>query len=436
MTIRSIMLTTVLVAGAAAGGFLAAEYIGNAPDSTRAENSSSSADRVVAYWQAPMDPAYRSDEPGKSPMGMDLIPVYADEDGGDDGEPSIRINPAIVNNIGVRTETVGLSHIAHGVETLGTIMPDEEGRSDIHTRTEGWVEYLAVEAEGETVRQGQLLFEIYAPSLVTAQSEFLQGLKIGRESFTQAGEERLRSLGMSTAQINRLRETGEVRRRVAVYAPHAGTVMDLMVREGMFLKPGDTAMQLADLSQVWLIADVFENQSSDLRTGQKAVMTLAAFPGEEWVGVVDYIYPTAVSDTRTVRVRARFDNADGRLKPNMYAKVTLAGTDAEPVLTIPTSALIRTSNGDRVILALGEGRFRPALVIAGAETRDRVQILSGLAEGERIVTSGQFLIDSEASLEPSLLRLSAPDDMADMDMSGVGEPEMAELADMEMGEDQ
>jgi len=227
-----------------------------------------------------------------------------------------------------------------------------------------------------------------------------------------------------------------VRRRVAVYAPHAGTVMDLMVREGMFLKPADTAMQLADLSQVWLIADVFENQTSDLSIGQKAVMTLAAFPGEEWIGKVDYIYPTAVSDTRTIRVRARFDNGDGRLKPNMYANVTIADSEATPVLTIPASALIRTSRGDRVILALGDGRFRPALVVPGAEARGRVQILSGLNEGERIVTSGQFLLDSEASLEPALLRLSAPDEMADMDMPGVDEPEIEDRTDMDMGEDQ
>ncbi len=415
MTIKSVAFVAFLLAVAAAGGFFSAKYVGGASDRSMMNNGADLSEPEVAYWVAPMDASFRRDEPGMSPMGMELIPVYKDE-GSVEGEPSIRINPAVVNNIGVRTEAVSLSHISHGIDTLGTIMPDEEGRSDIHTRTEGWVERLVVESEGETIKRGDLLFEIYAPSLVTAQSEYLQGLKIGRDSFTLAGEERLRSLGMSTAQISRLRETGEVRRRVAVYAPHAGTVMDLMVREGMFLKPADTAMQLADLSQVWLIADVFESQTSDLSIGQKAVMTLAAYPGEEWVGEVDYIYPTAVSNTRTIRVRTRFDNADGRLKPNMYANVTIADSEAAPVLTIPVSALIRTSKGDRVILALGEGRFRPALVVTGVETRGRIQVLSGLNEGERIVTSGQFLLDSEASLEPALLRLSAPDDMTDMDM--------------------
>jgi len=435
MTFKSIAFVTFLLAVAAAAGFFSAKYLGVASDRSAMNNGADLSEPKVAYWVAPMDASFRRDEPGMSPMGMELIPVYEDEVSMG-GEPSIRINPSVVNNIGVRTEAVSLSHISHGIETLGTIMPDEEGRSDIHTRTEGWVERLAVESEGETVKRGDLLFEIYAPSLVTAQSEYLQGLKIGRESFTLAGEERLRSLGMSTTQISRLRETGEVRRRVAVYAPHAGTVMDLMVREGMFLKPADTAMQLADLSQVWLIADVFENQTSDLSIGQKAVMTLAAYPGEEWIGEVDYIYPTAVSSTRTVQVRTRFDNADGRLKPNMYANVTIAESEADPVLTIPVSALIRTSKGDRVILALGEGRFRPALVVPGAEARGRVEVLSGLDEGERIVTSGQFLLDSEASLEPALLRLSAPEDMADMDMPGDEDSEVDKLTEMAMGEDQ
>ena len=428
MTFHSKIFIGVLIVAAAAGGFFAAQYFAPVAGATPTGNAGTQ-EREIAYWQAPMDPSFRSDKPGKSPMGMDLIPVYADDQGSSD-EPSVRINPAVVNNIGVRTELVMRSHVAHGIETLGTIRPDDELRSDIHTRTEGWVERLYVESEGENVRKGQILFEIYAPSLVTAQSEYLQTVKIGRESFIRAGEERLRSLGMTEGQIKRLRKSGEVKRRVAVYAPHDGFVMDLMVREGMFLKPSNTAMQLADLTHVWLIADVFENQSADLEVGQKAVMTLAAYPGEEWQGVVDYIYPTAVSETRTVRVRARFSNEDGRLKPNMFARVSIMDETTKPVVSIPASALIRTSKGDRVILALGEGRFRPARVVAGTEARGKVEILKGLNSGERIVTSGQFLIDSEASLDPALLRLSAPngDEMGEMDMNMVGEGNMEEGA--------
>jgi len=196
MTFKSILVVGVLVVGAAIGGYFTSQFLGGASGTSLKENTSESSEPKIAYWVAPMDASFRRDEPGLSPMGMELVPVYED-DGGGEGEPSIRINPAVVNNIGVRTETVALNHISHGIDTLGTIMPDEEGRSDIHTRTEGWVERLAVESEGETVRKGELLFEIYAPSLVTAQSEYLQGLKIGRESFTLAGEERLRSLGMS-----------------------------------------------------------------------------------------------------------------------------------------------------------------------------------------------------------------------------------------------
>jgi Cu(I)/Ag(I) efflux system membrane fusion protein len=359
-----------------------------------------------------MDPNYRRNEPGLSPMGMELVPVYEGNlTGSGDGEPALQIDPAIVNNIGVRTELVRRSDLALDIRTVGHVMADEEQVSDVHVRSEGWIERLAVEAEGEAVERGDLLFQIYSPNLVAAQSEYLQAVRLGRPSLLNGATQRLTALGMSEGQIARLRESGSVNRLVAVYAPQSGVVTALKVREGMFIRPSDNTMSLADLSTVWILANVFETQADWVAAGQRAVMTLTAFPGESWEGEVDYVYPTAESRARTISVRLRVLNPGLRLKPNMYADILIEAAPKEDVLIIPQAALIRSSQGDRVILALGNGRFRPAQVRAGIESGDYIEILEGLEENERIVTSSHFLIDSEASFDATLLRLSAANGM-------------------------
>lgn len=390
-------------------------------DHPGAGQSADVGDRKIEYWVAPMDANYRRDKPGKSPMGMELVPVYADDAGENSGQPSIRIDPSVVNNIGVRTQTVMREDFARNIDTVGVIMIDQEARSDIHVRSEGWIEKLNVEAVGETVKRGELLYEIYAPALVAAQSEYVQALKIGRPALTNAAAERLTSLGMAPDQIAELKRTQNVRQRIDIRAPQDGVVMALGVREGMFVKPSDMTMQLANLDAIWIIADIFENEAAWVAKGQTARMTLPALPGDVWDGVVDYVYPTADMMTRTVQVRLRFPNNDGRLKPNMFAKVSVEASPKSAVLTAPQSAIIRTSSGSRVILALGEGRFRPAQVTTGVESGGKVEIIAGLEEGESIVVESQFLIDSEASLNSGLLRLSAPQEieMAPMAMDGM-----------------
>lgn len=417
--------------GAAAFGFIAARLT-QSEQPEMAANSTAVAERQVDYWVAPMDPNFRSDKPGKSPMGMDLIPVYRDRDRAADGiESSLRIDPAIVNNIGVRTSVVHRTDLARRIRTVGNVMADAEQQSDVHVRNEGWIEKLAVETEGETVERGGLLFQIYAPSLVAAQSEYLQTARLGRPALVDAAAERLVALGITQDQINRLHKSGATTRLVGVFAPQSGVVTSLNVREGMFVRPTDTIMSLADLSTVWVLANIFETEVGWVEAGQAATMTVPAFPGDSWKGDVDYVYPTAQADSRTVQVRLRFPNADGRLKPNMYANVGIEAAAERDALTIPQSALIRVSTGDRVILALGNGRFRPAEVTAGIESGEDIQILAGLDAGERVVTSGQFLIDSEASLDAALLRLApmpgdtdsepmAPDAHGAMDMTGTG----------------
>jgi Cu(I)/Ag(I) efflux system membrane fusion protein len=364
------------------------------------------AGREILYWVAPMDPNYRRDKPGKSPMGMDLVPVYADAH--DEPGHVVSIDPAIVQNLGVRTAPVERSRLWRGINTVGYVDYDESKTSHIHLRTEGWIERLDVESEGERVRKGQRLFELYSPALVNAQEEFIQALKIGNTGLEQASRDRLSALGIPEDQIRQLKKDQRARQTIAIYAPQDGVVSTLPVREGMFVKPADRVMSLAELSSVWLLAEVFERQADWVRVGQPAEVRLPYLPARTWEGRVEYIYPSLDPKTRTLKVRLRFDNPEEALKPNMYAHVRIFGGPKENTIVIPLEALIRTGREERVILSLGEGRFESRTVTAGIESGDWVEILSGIDAGDDVVVSGQFLIDSEASLKASMQRMGSP----------------------------
>ena len=365
-------------------------------------------DREILYWVAPMDPNYRREKPGKSPMGMELIPVYVDAAGAADG--TISIAPEVVQNLGVRTARVERSRLWRGIDTVGYVDFDESKLSHIHLRTEGWIENLAVQSEGERVTRGTRLFDLYSPDLVNAQEEFVQALKLGNKGLQQASHDRLVALGIPGNQIEQLKKTRQVQQRISIYAPQDGVVSTLPVRDGMFVKPATRIMSLADLSSVWLLAEVFERQSDWVNVGQSADVYLPYQPGTKWEGRVEYIYPSLDPKTRTLKVRLRFANPDEILKPNMYANVKIYGGPKEDIIVIPVEALIRTGREERVVLALGEGRFASRRVTAGIESGAWIEILDGLAAGETVVTSGQFLIDSEASLKASLQRMGSPAD--------------------------
>lgn len=380
---------------------------------TMTQTTLAAEEKEVLYWVAPMDPNYQRDKPGKSPMGMDLVPVYADPAGGD----AITISPEVIQNLGVRTSKAEISTLWRGIDTVGYVDFDESKLSHIHLRTEGWVENLAVRSEGERVKKGDRLFDFYSPQLVNAQEEFVQALSIGNKGLVTASNERLLALGISKGQINSLRKNRKPRQYISVFAPQDGVVSTLPVREGMFIKPSMKVMSLADLSSVWLLAEIFERQADWVSMGDSAQVKLSYLPGREWEGKVEYIYPSLDPKTRTLKVRLRFDNPDENLKPNMYANVKIYGGAKSNIIVIPMEALIRTGRNERVIVALGEGRFEARTVKAGIESGDWVEIASGLKSGEEVVVSGQFLIDSEASIKASFNRMSKPDETKDREMA-------------------
>jgi len=349
-----------------------------------------------------MDPTYRRDEPGKSPMGMDMVPVYAEEGADSD---AVHISAAVEQSLGVRTNKAGRRSLFRKVEATGYVGFDETRISQINLRTEGWIERLLVKNEGEHVKKGQLLFEIYSPQVVNAQKEYVQAKRRKDAQMLAATEEKLLALGVEQADIRNLAKTSKVTNTMRVLAPQDGTVTSLNVKEGMYVKPATEILSLADLSSVWLQTGVFESQADWVTQGQSAEARLNYMPGEIFSGRVDYVYPVLDAKTRTLQVRLRFDNPGERLKPNMYARVTIFGKSHPGALSIPREALIRGQEVDRVVVALGDGSYTVHEVMSGIESGDWVEIIAGLEAGDEVVTSAQFLIDSEASLAGSIRRL-------------------------------
>lgn len=404
------IIIAVAVVTALAVGFIIGSRVSIGPVETQSSSGQSEQESEILYWIAPMDPNFKSDKPGKSPMGMDLVPVYADSVGAGD---TITINPAVENNIGVRTRVATVRPLWRRVEATGYVGFDETKIAHISLRTQGWIEKLLVQAEGERVSRGDLLFELYSPELVNAQKEYLQAHRRGDERLKLGADEKLRALGMIRTEIAQLERSGKVSENIKVIAPQDGIVSFLGVREGMYVQPNTKTITLADLSSVWLQAEVFESQAEWVARGQAAEAKLDYMPGIVFSGQVDYVYPVLDPVTRTLRVRLKFDNPSEKLKPNMYARVSIYGRLRPNALSIPREALIRAPGRDRLVVALGDGKFQVREVMTGMESGDWVEILAGIAEGEEIVTSAQFLLDSEASIAGSMLRLDSVTDASE-----------------------
>lgn len=364
----------------------------------------SAEEKQPLYWVAPMDPNYRRNKPGKSPMGMDLVPVY-EEAASQGGPGTVKISPDVINNLGVRT-TLAVKRALHSeIQTVGYVQYNEDQLVHIHPRVEGWIETMHVKAEGDPVNQNQPLYSLYSPQLVNAQEELVLALNRNNKKLIRAAEERLLALQMSQQFIENVKRTKEVKQTVTFYTSREGVVDNLNVREGFFVKPGTTLMSIGSLADVWVEAEIFESQVAMVNVGQPVTMTLGYLPGKIWRGKVDYVYPTLDPQTRTLRVRLTFNNHDNSLKPNMFAQVTIHIDSDSPRLVVPSEAVIRTANENRVVLNLGNGEFKSVHVALGQVTPAYIEIVSGLSEGDSVVTSAQFLLDSESSVNSDFKRM-------------------------------
>ncbi|WMN61840.1 efflux RND transporter periplasmic adaptor subunit (plasmid) [Pseudoalteromonas xiamenensis] len=396
---RSITLISLILLGFGAG------VISTNLFSTghKANEASVNEEKKPLYWVAPMDSNYRRDSPGKSPMGMDLVPVYEENDSQSVG--TVKISPEVVNNLGVRTITTTKASLHDSIKTVGYVQYDEDSLLHIHPRVEGWIETLYVKAAGDPVKANTPLYTLYSPELVNAQEEFLIAINRNNQALINASKARLQALQLSPSFIEKLASERKVKQSITFYTPQSGVIDGMQVREGFYVKPGTTLMSIGQLDTVWVEAEVFERDAAKIHLEQPVTMTLDYLPGRSWEGKVNYIYPTVEAKTRTLRVRLKFANPDLALKPNMFAAVQIHTSSTQQHLIVPKEAVIRTGSQDRVVLAKGDGRFKSVEVQLGLWGKTHVEILSGLAEGDEIVTSAQFLIDSESSKTSDFKRM-------------------------------
>jgi RND family efflux transporter MFP subunit len=376
--------------------------------------------KKIKYWVAPMDPNYIRDEPGKSPMGMDLVPVYEEEGGEKEPASAIRIDPVTMQNMGVRLAKVQRKQLVKDIRTYGNITYDETGIYTVNTKFSGWIEKLHVGFVGEKVRKGQPLFDIYSPELVTAQEELLLALqqykslststypsiREGAQRLLEASRTRLRYWDLTEGQISEIEQAGKTRKTLTIYSPATGVVIKKLAFEGHYVKAGEHQYEIADLSKVWVDVDIYEYELPWVHQGMPAEMELAYIPGRPFYGKVFYVYPYLNAKTRTATLRLEFPNPRYRLKPDMFATVYLKSTIAGESLVIPQEAVIDSGVRQVVFVSLGQGKFQPREVKLGVEgNNDEFQVLRGLEEGEEIVVSAQFMLDSESRLQEAIQKM-------------------------------
>ena len=377
----------------------------------------SGGERKIIYWRAPMDPSYISPVPGKSPMGMDLVPVYEGEEA---FGATVRIDPVVVQNMGVRTAPAERRDLFQTIRTIGRIDYDEARVAHIHTKFSGWIEKTFVNTTGQQVKRNEALLEIYSPQLVTAQEEYLDAtqslMRLGEnasaavrsnlEGIIASARRRLENFDVSQAQIQELIRTGKVTKTITLNTPFPGVVIKKHALDGMEVRSGMNLYTIADLDQIWVYADIYEYEVPWLEAGQKVSMTLSYNPGKVYLGEVQYIYPYLEEKTRTIKVRMSFPNPRLELKPGMYANVEIQTSPVRNAIAVPAEAVLFSGQRNLVMVALGGGRFVPRTVTLGIESGDGYyQILKGLSAGEEVVTSGQFLIDSESKLQESIAKM-------------------------------
>ncbi len=387
------------------------------PAVARAEEQPQKKKRKILYWKAPMDPTYIRNKPGKSPMGMDLVPVYADEVS---SGSTIRVDPVTIQDMGIKTSAVKRETLKNTIRAVGMVTYKEPQQYSINSKISGWVERLYVDETGQFVKKGQPMLTIYSPDLVSAQQEYLLALHNqaalkdspfpeiakGGQSLLAASYRRLKYWDISDQQIEKLKKTGKVRKTLTLYSPYNGIVTMKMVIKGMHIKSGKELFELSDISSVWVDAQVYEYELPWLKPGQSARVTFPYTPQKSLTGKISFIYPYVDSKTRTTRVRLEFPNPGNELKPNMYVNVNLQAQKVANALVVPTNAILNSGTKQTVFVALGEGKFQPREVKIGLQgDNGMTQILQGLAPGEKVVTDGEFMLDSESQLKEAVQKM-------------------------------
>lgn len=376
----------------------------------------------ILFYRNPMNPTVTSPVPAKDNMGMDYVPVYADDTSQNDVVGSVKIDPVTEQNIGVRTvlaKTMSLAHIVHAV---GRITYDEEKIIRLHPKTEGWIETLRVDKTGEKVESHQELLSIYSPQLVASQQEYILALdsqkilekspieeiRRGAKELAESSRERLKLLDVPNHQLHELTNNHTLKKSLHIHSPAAGIVINIGAREGQYVTPETELYMIADLATVWVYADIYEHELPWVKEGDAVEMRLAGVPDRVFKGHLAFIYPYAEAKTRTIKVRLIFDNVERLLKPDMFADVTIhAGKQAESVV-IPVESVVRSGVKNQVFVVRGAGKFEPREITTGLSSENDITVLSGLKAGEEVVTSAQFLIDSESKLREATEKMIAP----------------------------
>ena len=379
------------------------------------------AGRKILYWRAPMNPTEIYNHPGKSKMGMDLVPVYADEIGSGD---FVKIDPAVVQNMNVQTYTVKDSELSSSVITNGVLKTNETEDYIVTTRVNGWVQKLYVNYTGEKVTKGEKLMDIYSPELVASEQELLTALSYQKSvdksdvgdvinsgnELVKNAERKLQLLEIPEAEIKRIEKTKEAKTFITLYAQYSGNVIKKNILEGQKITAGQPLMQISNLSTLWLTADIYEYELSKIQLGSTAKIRFNYLPGKVYEGRISFIYPTLDAKSRTATVRIDVNNSMGNLMPEMFANVEISGRKLGVHPVIPENAVIRSGMRDLVIISLGDGKFKPQNVTLGGYANGYYQVLAGLSAGTQVVTSAQFLIDSESNLNAAIHQMENSSD--------------------------
>lgn len=406
-------LALIGIAVATWGGYWLGLKQSNKSSTEVSTGTSISATKKILYYRNPMGLSDTSPEPKQDSMGMDYIPVY---EGDEVLSGQIKISPDKVQKLGVRTEPAALRELVQTVRAVGQFQLDERRLHTVTTKFEGYIEKLHVNATGQPVKRGQPLMEVYSPELVSAQEEYLIAWN-GRQSLSNGTEEslvgvsrlaesalkRLRNWDISDAQLQRLKKDGKATRTLTLYSPANGVVLEKMAVAGIRFMPGEPLFKIADLSSIWLLADVFEQDLALVHVGQSVNISVNAYPDKVLTGKVSYIYPTVTPETRTAKIRVELDNPNGVLKPEMYATVQLvSGHGKADALMVPDSAVLDSGLRQIVLIQRAEGLFEPRDVKLGMRGNGYVEVIEGLSAGENVVVSANFLIDAESNLKAAI----------------------------------